>query len=285
MLPVLLIASLVGMGFAQSSGQSTSLLQDPPADEKEEDGPIQDNSFLLEEAYNQEYGVVQHISGFQRLWESKQWAYNFTQEWPVNPRPRHQLSFTIPFLSAGDSLGGGIGDIALNYRYQLVGDGKARVAFAPRFSLLLPTGNHRLGRGSGAVGLQGNLPLSVTVSKKLVTHWNLGTTIVPNAKGVPGEEATTHGYNLGQSFIWLAHSRFNVMFETVWNGSEAVAGQGQTARGHSLFINPGIRWAHDLSSGLQIVPGIAVPIGIGPSSGEKGIFFYLSFEHPFKKVK
>jgi hypothetical protein len=276
--------SLVGMGFAQSPEQAAPQPQGPSAPDEEE-SPIQDNSFLLEEAYNQEYGVVQHISAFQRLWESKQWAYNFTQEWPVNPRPRHQLSYTLPFVSAGGALGSGIGDIALNYRYQLVGDGKARVAFAPRFSLLLPTGNHRLGRGSGAVGFQGNLPLSVAVSKKLVTHWNLGTTIVPNAKGAPGEEATTHGYNLGQSFIWLAHSRFNVMFETVWNGSEAVVGQGQTARVHSLFINPGIRWAHNFRSGLQIVPGIAVPIGIGPSSGEKGIFLYLSFEHPFKKVK
>lgn len=28
-------------------------------------GKIQDNSFLIEEAYNQEDGVVQHISAFQ----------------------------------------------------------------------------------------------------------------------------------------------------------------------------------------------------------------------------
>ena len=44
---------------------------------------IQDNSFLVEEAYNQEFGVVQHISGFTRFWDSKDWAYTFTQEWPV----------------------------------------------------------------------------------------------------------------------------------------------------------------------------------------------------------
>ena len=36
---------------------------------------------------------------------------------------------------------------------------------------------------------------------------------------------------------------------------------------------------------LQIVPGIAVPIGVGPSRGEKGIFLCLSFEHPFGKRK
>src|SRR4051794_6428190 len=43
---------------------------------------IQDNSFFVEEAYNQERGVVQHISTFSRMWNSKDWAYSFTQEWP-----------------------------------------------------------------------------------------------------------------------------------------------------------------------------------------------------------
>ena len=44
---------------------------------------IQDNSFLVEEAYNQNFGVVQHISSFTRFFESKDWNYTFTQEWPV----------------------------------------------------------------------------------------------------------------------------------------------------------------------------------------------------------
>jgi len=34
---------------------------------------IQDNSFLVEEAYNQNFGVVQHISSFTRSFESKDW--------------------------------------------------------------------------------------------------------------------------------------------------------------------------------------------------------------------
>ena len=25
-----------------------------------------------------------------------------------------------------------------------------------------------------------------------------------------------------------------------------------------------------------------MPIGVGPSAGERGVFFYLSFEHPFR---
>ena len=55
---------------------------------------IQDNSFLVEEAYNQNFGVVQHISSFTRFWDSKDWNYSFTQEWPVPGNERHQLSYT-----------------------------------------------------------------------------------------------------------------------------------------------------------------------------------------------
>ncbi len=43
--------------------------------------PISDNSFLVEEAYNQESRVVQHISTFSRGSDGG-WIYTFTQEWP-----------------------------------------------------------------------------------------------------------------------------------------------------------------------------------------------------------
>ena len=39
--------------------------------------PIQDNSFLIEEAYNQEAGVVQHINLFQRNWRTGEWLGNY----------------------------------------------------------------------------------------------------------------------------------------------------------------------------------------------------------------
>jgi hypothetical protein len=48
----------------------------------------------------------------------------------------------------------------------------------------------------------------------------------------------------------------------------------------SFFINPGMRFAVNCKSGLQIVPGICFPIGVGPSKGEYGVLLYLSFEHP-----
>jgi hypothetical protein len=247
---------------------------------------IQDNSFLIEEAYNQEFGVVQHIQSVQRLWDSGDWVYTFTQEWPVDPSPRHQLSYTLTALHSGmqPASGAGFGDVILNYRYQLLGDGDAKLAFSPRFSVLLPTGNYRLRRGAGAVGIQGSLPLSVVLTRKLVTHWNAGTTIIPNAKDTGGETGTTFGYNFGQSFVWLAHPRFNVLLEIVFNRSQQVTARKTTNWTSGLFLSPGIRWAYNFKNGLQIVPGIAAPLGVGPSAGEKGVFIYLSFEHPYRKL-
>src|SRR3990172_6374608 len=94
---------------------------------------IQDNSFLLEEAYNQEAGVVQHISFFERSFDGAGWVYAFTQEWPFRGL-RHQVSLTLPIQDTGSAGSTGVGDVALNYRYQVLGDGAARLAVTPRLS-------------------------------------------------------------------------------------------------------------------------------------------------------
>jgi len=247
---------------------------------------IQDNSFLVEEAYNQNFGVVQHISSFTRFFDSKDWNYTFTQEWPAPGNERHQLSYTLVALHAGafPGSGVGIGDVFLNYRYQLVGSGETRVAFSPRLSLIFPTGDSIVGRGSGSFGLQTNFPLSVVLGRKLVSHWNAGATFFPHAQDASGDRAATAGYNFGQSFIWLTNARFNVMLETVFARSQTVVSSNHTEWTSSLFLSPGIRWAYNFKNGLQIVPGIGVPLGVGPSAGERAIFLYLSFEHPFRKI-
>jgi len=248
--------------------------------------PIQDNSFLVEEAYNQNFGVVQHINSFMRLWDSKDWVYTFTQEWPVPGDARHQLSYTLAATHSGDfpGSGAGFGDVLLNYRYQVLGDGNAKLAFAPRLSLICPTGDPAFGRGSGGFGMQTSLPWSIVLSKKWVSHWNAGATLVPHAQNEVGDRAFAASYNLGQSFVWLAAPRFNVLLETVFARSQSVTGPDKADWSSSLFLNPGIRWAYNFKSGLQIVPGIAAPLGVGPSAGEKGVFVYLSFEHPFRKI-
>jgi hypothetical protein len=102
-------------------------------------GRIEDNSFLIEEAYNQEPDVVHHISTFQRSWTTRQWLYTFTEEWPVGGED-HQVSATLPFARAGEhgQAAAGLGDVALHYRYRVL-DGDRSTGIV-RASALLPTG-------------------------------------------------------------------------------------------------------------------------------------------------
>jgi hypothetical protein len=239
---------------------------------------IEDNSFLLEEAYNQDPGVIQHISTFQYM-KDKAWGYSFTDEWPVTGQT-HQLSATVLVSSNGET---GIGDIALNYRYQAIL--KERLAFSPRFSLILPTGDYKKGLGNGVLGYQVNMPLSFICSHKLVTHYNLGATFTPSARDPLGNKSEITDINYGASAIVLFSETFNFMFEVAANSSFTKPEGADMVKGNSLFINPGFRWAINFRSGLQIVPGVALPIGIGSSAGQYGVFAYLSFEHPLKLLK
>jgi hypothetical protein len=177
-----------------------------------------------------------------------------------------------------------LGDSLLNYRYQLIGNGETRLAVSPRVSLIAPTGSSDLGRGYGGFGLQTNLPVSLVVSRHLVTHWNAGFTVIPNSSNAVGDRAQASCYDLGQSIVWLARPRLNALVETSWTTSQRVVANNQTRDVHTLLINPGIRWAYNLKSGMQIVPGIVVPIGVGPSAGERGVFLYLSLEHPLRWI-
>jgi hypothetical protein len=131
------------------------------------------------------------------------------------------------------------------------------------------------------VGLQTNLPISIQHSEHWVTHWNVGATWVPRARNEFEQTAGTRAVNLGQSVVWLASPRVNFLVETLWTTAQKVTGPERTAWSQDLYVSPGIRWAYNLRGGLQIVPGMAVPVGIGPCAGEKGIILYLSFEHPF----
>jgi hypothetical protein len=270
----LLVFVLIQPAIAQGTGAITS-----------SEHPIQDNSFLAEEAYNQEPGVVQHIQTFTRLWNSKTWAYSFTQEWPVPNHWRHQLSYSLIDAKTDRDLDSSFGDLLLNYRYQIVGDGDARIAIAPRFTLIAPSGSVKNGSGYGGAGMQSVVPTSLVLSRHFVTHYDLGGTWVPRARDAAHDVAASYGYNATGSLIWLAHPRFNGMFESSWSSSHLVSRPHGTDVQNTLWLAPGARFAFNFKNGLQIVPGAAYVAGVGPSSGDKGVFFYLSFEHPMWREK
>ncbi|HVN32838.1 MAG TPA: hypothetical protein VMT45_12720 [Thermoanaerobaculaceae bacterium] len=247
-----------------------------PAGEK-----IEDNSFLIEEAYNQEDGVIQHIQTFQWDRTGHAWLYSFTQEWPT-PRQNHQLSFTIPVVK-GASFGTGFGDILLNYRYQAVLT--ERFAFAPRISFVLPTGAWREAYGKGGAGIQVGLPVSADVSERVTVHVNAGATWTPQAVGSAGIHRATLDTSAGGSAVVHVSSTFDTFVELLGARIEAVRPDGSIGTVRAVLLNPGVRFAINRPSGLQVVPGFAYTIGIGPSSGSRAMFLYLSFEHPLECLK
>ena len=208
--------------------------------------PLMDNSFLLEEAYNQEAGVVQHIFTFTRDRASGAWALGFTQEWPV-PDERHQLSYTLTFANDGNKGGEqGLSDILLNYRFRVT-QGE-EVAFAPRLTAILPGSDADPGVGFRGFGGQLNLPVSVRLAPRLVTHTNLGLTWVPSGRD-GSARAQWLGYGAGQSFVWLATPRFNLLAELLWTSTEAVVA-GHTSRQQTFSASPGLRYGIDLPGDL-----------------------------------
>jgi hypothetical protein len=239
-------------------------------------GRIEDNSFLIEEAYNQEPDVVHHISAFQRSWTTRQWLYTFTEEWPIGGED-HQVSATLSFARAGehDQASTGLGDVALHYRYRVL-DGDRSTAVV-RASALLPTGDRDRGLGEGRAGGQVAFPVSIKLGERLVDHVNVYGTWFPAWGASPAE--TTVGYGLGDGLVWLAWPTLNFLVEGLFTESDRRLA-GATTRTRTLAVSPAFRSAIDFQSGLQIVWGLGAPIGVGPSRGDLGLFLYLSFEHP-----
>ena len=74
---------IIALAFAFAIVTSASAAE-KPSDKPPIEG-IEDNSFLVEEAYNQDPGVVQHIFNavYSRDPNRRGWTFNFTQEWPL----------------------------------------------------------------------------------------------------------------------------------------------------------------------------------------------------------
>jgi len=215
---------------------------------------ILDNSFLIEESFNQERGVVQNILTWTAT-RSGEWQATFTQEWPA-PSMTHQFSYTIPF-SRGDGITR-FNDALLNYRYQLRTEGPRAPAIAPRASLILPTGREAEGFGNGTAGVQVALPASKQFGDVYV-HGNAGWTWLP--------DVSNSGY-LGASAIWQASPMFHLMLE-------AVGGSG------SVTVSPGFRRGWNFGE-RQLVVGLAMPVTRSDGRSTTALLSYFSYELPFR---
>jgi hypothetical protein len=253
--------------------------QAPTASAEEKDTrpakALQDNSFLIEEAYNQEPGVVQHTATWRR--QGHDWAFNFAQEWPIRSQT-HQFSYSVPYLwlNASGVRTQGFGDLTLNYRYQAVTETSTLPAFAPRVSLILPTGDRDKDTGNDSVGYQVLLPVSKIVSDRVTLHANAGVTSYAD---VAGRQPT--GYVLGGSAIYAVTRETNLMLETLGEWNESVSPAGGIERDFTFTVSPGIRHAFNLPDDVQLVMGVGAPISFTGSRTDYGVFLYLSLEHKF----
>lgn len=242
---------------------------------------IEDNSFLLEEAYNQESGVVQLIQSYQytkKNSESSQAVYNLSVEMAA-PNRNHQLAFTIPYTTSTDNnvTNSGVNDILLSYRYQLIDTEK--IALSPRLSIVLPTGRRIIGMGTGVTGLQVNIPVSLELNDIWMNHWNFGYTFTNQAQGVSGTTGSnTISTNFATSFVYLTSDTLNLLTEFIHNSTDTSNGDGTKSRSESYYISPGFRYAINTAS-VQYIPGLAFPIGIAPSEPEDySVLLYFSIE-------
>jgi hypothetical protein len=236
------------------------LLPDPVRSEP----MIADNSFLIEEAYNQEKGVVQHILSIARkMGDEDDIIPTFTQEWPFFSQ-KHQLSYTLTyFMLLGDDDTDEVGDLLLHYRYQLA---QGDFAVAPRASLIVPLDGSSSDEDADEVGYQANLPVSIQWSPSVVTHLNAGAQYL--------EERTTPFF--GGSVIAPVDHPVNGMIEALWSFPEEEGGSRPT----EAILSPGIRGGFT-SQNVQVVPGLAVPITWVNGDPSTALFVYLSIEHPF----
>jgi hypothetical protein len=263
--------------------QPLALLGQSKEEPSEEVANIEDNSFFVEEAFNQEVRVVQHIfNGVYYQKPTENTMSTFTQEWPLVGQD-HQFSYTLAYGFLSHPAQRGVGDTFLHYRYQAFDDA-TRGALAPRLSIVLPTGSKEKGLGYGVVGWQVNIPYSKMVSDQVIVHLNAGTTLFPHVSGMDAAGKDVHRtlpwFNVGGSAIWLATPTMNLMFETMFNKTSDIGEDGEIARSSELILSPGVRVAINLP-GMQIVPGFAVPLSMSAEESHLGLFFYLSFEHPY----
>jgi len=251
---------------------------------------IQDNSFFVEEAYNQEPGIVQHIINVPAFFMhgNKEVSFSFTQEWPVFSQT-HQFSYTIPYTFAESE--NGLEEIRVNYRLQALMEDERTPAFAPRFSLVTPAGDASKGFGHDRLGYEINLPFSKIVSERVTLNFNAGGSLFPDVN-----DRDLWNYNLGGSAIYAVSRNFNLMLESVafWEEDvdlDAGARPAKAApvrridRTVTALLSPGARYAFNCPNDLQIVVGAALPIGRTSDSPDWGLFFYLSFEHPFVRPR
>ena len=211
---------------------------------------LNDNSFLIEEGYNQEENVIQHIFNCS-FSQSNNLSFSYTEEWPLL-RQTSQISATFNWNDY-------LGETLLNYRYQLILDDT--VALAPRISLVLPTADKKYSTTEIGWGVEINLPLSLNISDRFAVHLNSGTRYDIKSKN--------YQFNIGGSYIFVIIDNLEFLNEYLMKIGEKEEIQ--------MVSGIGLRAGLNLKKDFQVVPGLGLYRDFGDK--ENFFFIYLSAEH------
>lgn len=250
---------------------------------------LQDNSFLVNEAYNQDPDQVQHVLTGWYFPNPSVWVLTFDDQWPVAGQ-KHQMDLYVPFGTQGAIDPHGFGDIQIGYQYQakLQGEGSS-FSFAPGVKLSLPTGSWTKGLGFGCPGVVLGLPFSKRLSEHVEVHLNLGGSWYPNAKTLDDTGATVKGslstLSEGASIVIHVNPTLNLSLELVGAQAEALGERRRKLWGDTVFLSPGLAHAINFKSGAQLTLGASVPFGLNRQSPSSSLFLYVSLEHAFRKPK
>ena len=244
---------------------------------------ITDNSFFVEEAFNQEPGIFQNLLVFERS-GPRGWDAKFVQEWPVGSM-RHQFSYSLGFARDGGA--SRFNGTSFDYRHQLWVEGPGRPAFSPRLSLLVSRDDSETGVDESGAGIEMNLPFSKRIGPTYL-HWNGGLRWFPRMSTesrqlpVVADDVGLASPFLAGSAIYALRPMVNLMLEAVLESEHFVAGLNRTDRAAVLTVSPGARGGFNVGD-AQIVLGIAVPIVRQQGDTDTGVLGYLSYELPFAR--
>jgi DtxR family Mn-dependent transcriptional regulator len=269
----LVVMLLLASGLPARAQTTTS---PTPSSSAAEPFAITDNSFLVEEAFNQDPGVVQNIFGWTRG-ESGGWLGSFVQEWPLGGM-KHQISYSLPF-SGGDSAVTHLDSVLINYRFQVMEEGSGHPAFSPRLSLMLPTGRHSA--PDHHPGFQTNLPFSKQAGD-LYFHGNAGLTWTHGVELGNGARTNLTSPFLAASAIWRTTKMFHLMLESTLAWNDSILDAGDKGRVRTWTLLPGFRRGWNFGE-RQVVVGLGMPITGSSEDTTLGVLTYFSYELPFRK--
>ncbi len=279
---------------------------------------LEDNSFVVDEAFNQGKGSVQYMACYQHnRWKDADPVLSFCQELPLRSS-RHQLGYSLAYVFhtglQSNSLKPGPGDASVHYSYWLKNT-SSRVMVVPKLIAWLPIGKAIHSNGSGGWGGKLSLAMTTKLSGKWVVHTNVlasriwgsrhyfqyGNATVA-AGSVEFAKRNLNSLGVGFSVNYLLHPRFHFVLEKMLTSEEFAKddsadmladndtnrpASATVARRTRMLLIPGFRWAIN-GKDWQLVPAVGCPLEVlseNPWQDLKtggaikgGLVLYLSFE-------